>query len=195
MFSYSPQRADDAEPEQPYLPWWGAPEDELGVAVPAGVVIARSPRGAVALSHVVAYTTGAQFEFVAVAHGIKQSQVHTMFHAQHADPAEETPDEFLRVGLELADGIRVSNLGGRWARDPLTESPDQPVFHQSGGGGGSGTHGGVRMRPGYWLWPLPPSGALTIWCEWPAIDIALASVEIDAAEIVAAASRSQPLDG
>jgi hypothetical protein len=187
--------ADVDEQEQSVPPWWGPPEDELGACVAESVVIARSGRGVVALSHVLAYSTGAQLQFVAIGRGVKQSQVHTMFHAQHLDADEEIPDEFLRIGLELANGARVSNLGGRWtAGRSFGEKPDEPVFHQSDGGGGSGTRGGVRMRPAYWLWPLPPTGPLSIWCEWPAVDIALASVEIDAAEIVAAAAKSVPLE-
>jgi hypothetical protein len=64
------------------------------------------------------------------------------------------------------------------------------VQHGGGGGGGGGT---VTMRPGFWLWPLPPPGALRIWCEWPALEVGRASVEIDAAAICAAAEQARPL--
>jgi hypothetical protein len=54
------------------------------------------------------------------------------------------------------------------------------------GGGGSG---GMRYSTqSYWVWPLPPPGTLTFACEWPAFDIAEATVEIDA-ETVREASR------
>jgi hypothetical protein len=49
------------------------------------------------------------------------------------------------------------------------------------------------MRPGYWLWPLPPQGPLRISCEWPFVGIALATVEIDGASLLAAAKQSEDL--
>jgi hypothetical protein len=56
-----------------------------------------------------------------------------------------------------------------------------------------GGHDRVSMQPGYWLWPLPPSGALRLFCEWPTAGIALSTVEIDADAIRAAAERTTPL--
>lgn len=195
LFPRSVEETDDdegSEPEESHPhPWWGPPEGELGVCVPQGLILARSERGVVALSHIVAYSTGAHFEFMGNGRGIKQSQVHAMFHAQHFDPAEPAGDSYLRIGLEFPDGTRVSNLGGRWRGRgrPLDDEPDSPVFHQHGGGGGSSSRGAVSMQPGYWLWPLPPVGPLRIWCEWPILDIELTGVEVDASPIVAAASR------
>jgi hypothetical protein len=49
------------------------------------------------------------------------------------------------------------------------------------------------VQPGYWLWPLPPSGPLRISVEWPALEVELASVEIDATMIRTAAGRARPL--
>jgi hypothetical protein len=49
------------------------------------------------------------------------------------------------------------------------------------------------MRPGYWLWPLPPAGPLQLSCEWPTAGIALSSVEIDADAIRADAQQALPL--
>ena len=192
------EAADDeaCEPEEsPVRPWWGPPEGELGVCVPQALIVARSQRGVVALSHIIAYSTGAQFEFTARGRGLKQSQVQSMFHARHFDPSEDAPDSFLRIGLELADGTRVSNLNVRWRGrgGSLDEQPDGPVFHQHGGGGGSSNRGGISMQPGYWLWPLPPPGPVRIWCEWPILDIALASKDIDALPITEAASRPTAL--
>ena len=97
--------------------------------------------------------------------------------------------------MELADGRRLSNIGGlaqRRLMNPETE-PEQPVFVPRGGGGGQAGKDRVSMRPGYWLWPLPPTGPLKISCEWPIVDIPLTTVEIDAQKIVNAAAQASPL--
>jgi hypothetical protein len=184
-----PEAGEEPEEDAPDTPWWGPPDRELGVCVPQSCVVARSDRGVVALSHVVAYSTGVHFDFVATGHGLKDSQVQQVFHHQHrVVPSEDLPDGLIRIGLELPGGARVSNLAGRFAgRD---DEPDAPVLFPHGGGGGSGNRGRVTMRPGYWLWPLPLPGTLLLWCEWPLLDVPLSNVEIPTAAIVDAAARS-----
>ena len=49
------------------------------------------------------------------------------------------------------------------------------------------------MNPGYWLWPLPRTGPLRISCEWPFVDIALTTVEIDGDALLDAASHARHL--
>jgi hypothetical protein len=49
----------DKQAEPVRLPWLGPPDDELGVAIAEGVVVARSERGAVGLSHLVVHSSGA----------------------------------------------------------------------------------------------------------------------------------------
>jgi hypothetical protein len=41
------------------------------------------------------------------------------------------------------------------------------------------------------MWPLPPDGPLSFVCEWPVAGVELTRTEIDAALIIAAASRAQ----
>jgi len=201
LFPRPPAEEDDADAvavEEMSMPaWFGAPNAELGIAVPEAVVVGRSENGVVGLSHLLAHSTGVQFDFVARAFGMKQSSANRLFHAQHRfgmSDDEGPADEFLRIGLEFSDGVRVSNLSDDWRRAAGNVEPDGPVFHQSGGGGGGMTGGGhVSMAPSYWLWPLPPAGPLRIWCEWPVVGIGLVSTEIDASAIVAAAARAVPL--
>ncbi len=104
-----------------------------------------------------------------------------LFHEQHiADPDEGLPEGFLRVGIELANGRRISNLQDRrhlWGQPD--QEPEGPVLMQSGGGGGSAGSGHVTMNPAYWLWPLPPSGTLHLFVEWPSLGIALSSADLD----------------
>ena len=44
-----------------------------------------------------------------------------------------------------------------------------------------------------WVWPLPPSGAVTFICEWPAVRIPVTRNTIDSHQILAAASRANVL--
>ena len=196
QFSFSgPDDESGQQEERRTPPWWGPPEEELGVAVPQGVVLGRSERGVVALSHTLVYSTGVMFEFVALARGLSQSASRLLFHEQHAFDTEELPDGLLRLGLELADGRRASNIGGLAQRRlMMTDAePKESVFVPRGGGGGQAGNDRVSMRPGYWLWPLPPAGALKVSCEWPIVDIPLATIEINAQNIVDAAVQASLL--
>jgi hypothetical protein len=155
-------------------------------------VIGQSENGVVAVRHAVAYSTGAVFDFVAGARGLSRSQVSRVFHEQHLLDEEELPDSLLRIGFEFSDGSRVSNLGG-WRAYHADAEPDEPLLVPSGGAGGSAGDAQVSLQPGYWLWPLPPSGPLRIACEWPLVEIGLTSIEIDGSALIEAAGRSADL--
>lgn len=188
---------DDEPPEESRSPrWFGPPDEELGVVLPQGIVLAHSIRGVVALSHAVAYSTGVSFEFVARARGLSRSEANRVFHEQHMFEKNDLPDALLRIGFELADGSRVSNLGGWRAQATLMEpgsEPVGPVLLPHAGGGGSSTGGQVTMQPGYWLWPLPPPGPVRISCEWPLVEIALTTADIDGTAFVNAAEQARSL--
>lgn len=188
---------DDEPSDEPQRPrWFGPPEDELGAVVPQGIVLARSERVAIALSHAVVYSSGIAFEFLAVARGLARSEASRVFHEQHMFEEEELPDALLRIGFELADGNRASNLGGwrahRKLMSPGTE-PEGPLLLPHGGGGGQSTDGQVTLKPGYWLWPLLPPGPLRVSCEWPLVAISLTTVEIDAETLLTAARSVRTL--
>ena len=191
MFGYSSDDEPDspAEPRRPV--WLGPAEHELGRAVPLGLVLAQSETGVVALSHAVAYSTGLAFDFVAQAQGLSRSRANSLFHEQHAFEDDGLPDGLLRLGIELADGSRASNLGGRRAYRLTTDTPpDGPLLLPYAGGGGQAGNGRVSLRPGYWLWPLPPAGPLRIACEWPIVGIPLTTTEVDGEPLVEAARRT-----
>src|SRR3954451_1455201 len=197
MFSFGSDDDESEQAEEPRPPiWLGAPENELGVVVPEGIVLARSDRAVVALSHATVYSTGVGFEFVAVARGLVPSEAHRVFHDQHAFSEDELPDAMLRIGFELADGGRVSNFEGwrayRTLMDPDSE-PRGPLLFPHGGGGGNSSGSRVTMRPGYWLWPLPPPGPIRISCEWPFVDITLTTAEINSDALLRAARQSPGL--
>jgi hypothetical protein len=188
----------DEPPEEPTFvqpDWMGPPEDELGVCVPQSLVLGRSERGVVALRHAISYSKGVTLDLVAAGRGLRDRDTNKLFHEQHlADPEDDLPAGFLRLGIELPDGSRVSNLADRrrlWRPD--REAPEGPLLIEHGGGGGSAGSGRIRMNPAYWLWPLPPSGTLRLFVEWPALEISLTSTELDAAPIVRAAAASRQL--
>jgi hypothetical protein len=196
VFSLGGDDETDARDEPEWPAWFCPPEDELGAVAPQGVVLARSDRAVIALSHAVAYTTGAAFDFVAMAGGLWGSDAKRMFQEEQLFVEGELPDALLRIGFELADGRRVSNLGARRADRKLMTpdaEPEGPVLLPHAGGGGRSDRGTVTMRPGYWLCPLPPPGQLRISCEWPLVDIAMTTAEIGADTLLDAASRVRSL--
>ena len=182
------------EREPPRWSWFGPPEDELGAVVPLQLVVGRSEKGVIALPHATVYSTGVAFDVVGIARGLSGAQANRLFHEQHLfEEGEEPPAGFLRIGLELPDGNRVSNLGGRMGRRRFMkpdEEPDGPVLMEHGGGGGSGGGGRVRLHPAFWLWPQPESGTLRFFCEWPVAEIPLSFVDLDAGELEASAGRA-----
>lgn len=188
---------EDGEREPRRWPWFGPPEDELGAVVPSQLVIGRSEKGVVALPHATVYSTGVAFDVVGLARGLTDAQSNRLFHEQHLFDADEEPSPgFLRIGLELPSGERVSNLGGRAQRRQFSKpdaEPEGPVFIGHGGGGGSAGSGRVSMQPSFWLWPLPEPGLIRVFCEWPVVDIPLSHVELAGADLVAAAGRVVPL--
>src|SRR6266571_3628723 len=130
LFSLDLDEQEPPEPpvEQERPEWLGPPNGELGVPVPIGLVLARSERGVIAVSHALAYSSGASLDLVAHVGGLKAGQAHGFFHDQHSghSAADELPDGFLRFGVELANGARVSNIGQRrpWAKPD--ETPGGP---------------------------------------------------------------------
>jgi hypothetical protein len=184
--------AFDSTSEQQRPKWFGPPEHELGKTIPLDRVIAQSEIGVVAVSHAVVYSTGVAFDFVARARGLSQTQANRLFHEQHMFEEEDLPDSLLRIGFEFADGRRASNLGGWRAHRKLMTpgaEPEDPVLMPHAGGGGNSGGGDVSLLPGYWLWPLPPSGPLRIVCEWPIVEIPLTTIEIDGGTLLEAAGQ------
>jgi hypothetical protein len=193
IFSSGPEGDDPEQEKFTPPPWFGPSEDELGECVPLSFVVGRSDKGVVAIEHATAYSTGVELAFRAAGRGLGERESQRLLHQQHYFGDEEISDELLRIGVELADGSRASNLGvdrRRWLPD---KEPDGPLLVQHGGGGGGGGAGRVDLHAVYWLWPLPPAGAIRVFVEWPALDIALSHVELDAALFLQASARSRSL--
>lgn len=183
---FTPPPPREPEPDYMQPPWLGPPANELGVPVPLRVLLARTDDVALALLDVAAFSTGLEFRM----------EVRLRTHDELIDPfgmrmhhqrrgVEELPDEVLRFGFELADGRRVTNIGHF---PGFEDRPEGPILIQRGGGGG-----GRSWSFGYWLWPLPPAGTLTVVVEWPSRAIELTRVELDAESLLAAAAQSEQL--
>jgi hypothetical protein len=195
LFPIEPPPVDEAVTPpawHAYPHWLGAPAGELGRVVPLALVVGRSDRGVVALSHAVAYSTGVSLELVAYAGGLTPRAAQTVFHDQHAGRlgGEELPEGFLRLGIELPDGQRVSNIGPHPRHALPNESPSGPLLIQAGGGGGQTGGSTVSWSGSYWLWPVPAEGVLRITCEWPIAGVPVSTSEVGTAEILAASAQA-----
>jgi hypothetical protein len=151
------------------------------VPVPIRLVLAQTADVAVALLDVAAYSTGLEFR---VAVRLRELDELSDPFGLHRRGRGELPDDVLRFGFEYADGRRVTNLGPF----PGFERQDGPVLIQRGGGGG-----GRSWSFGYWLWPLPPGGAMTVAVEWPGRGIELTTFPLDGDGLVDAAARAVKL--
>lgn len=166
--------------------WMGPPPDMVPAVVPIERVLARTEGVAVIVGACCVYPAGFEFQLSVVMRG-KWRELDPFdfgFH-RHSVKTGEIPPGQLRLGLQFADGSKVTNTGGDFGWDPDRE-PSSPVMVGLAGGGGEG-----EWRQGFWVWPLPPVGSLDFVCEWPAAEIPLTRTEFDAAPIVAAARRAQ----
>jgi hypothetical protein len=148
----------------------------------------------VAASHVAAYPTGFSFALQTLPRRYGPHEwagLDFMGWGHGVDAAGALPDDLLRFGVEFADGGRATSLDILARRDPGHDpeaTPAPPVMSHLGGGGGGG-----RWSHDVWIWPLPPPGRLTFACEWPALEIPLTRVDVDAETVRAAARRAQVL--
>jgi hypothetical protein len=184
--SVPPPPPPEPEPPAPPRPVWVKPETQVGGSVGVDLLLARSDEAALALTGLIAYPNGFSFTIAAVLREEdRRGRVHHYGYQPDGSGAPEP--EFLRVGVRFADGRVAANLAGRPRFDD--ETPDRPVLMADSGGGG-----GRRFDMGYWVWPLPPAGPLTVVVAWPGYHIDETSAQIDAALLHDAAGRAISLD-
>jgi hypothetical protein len=174
------------EPE-PHVrtPWDGPANNILGIVVPLNIVLAQSPRAAVTLGSIIAYPDGFEFDYLirSTSEELGQSLAESL-HRRYT--GTDLPDDLFRVGIEFADGTRVTSIGSGLPYGS-TET-GAPAMVPRGGGGNF-----QRWQGNWWVTPLPPAGRLELVCEWPAAGIELTRVELDAAAIRDAAARAVTL--
>jgi hypothetical protein len=190
---FEPPPPPPEPPEPPEPPRWaGAPHGEIGRAVALNLVLGRSDKAALWISAATVYTDGFEFD-LQLRHRLDQELFFDPFFMHHPGRPGGSPEEgldpgLLRFGIQFSDGGKATIPGGMPFLD-ADAPPDGPVLWPGGGGGG----GGGRWHHGFWVWPLPPAGALAFVCEWPLADISETRSEIDSALLREAAAEAVAL--
>jgi hypothetical protein len=171
--------------------WLGPPHHVLPGIAPVELIIARTEETAVAIAGIPAYPEGFGFTLSLRLRTVSTRETQQFPYLLDLDhvafEGNALPDEFLRFGVQFADGRKATNLD----RPPYGlegQAPDRPVLHRQGGGGG-----GSAWDMEHWVWPLPPAGPFAFVCEWPSRGIAESRAEIDAGLILEAAGRAVTL--
>jgi hypothetical protein len=177
-------------PEQE--PWLGPPVNELGVAVPLRLVLARTDNVVVALLGAVAYSTGVSFRLaVKRRRGVEQPRDAFFgplgWMPEQPTPGEGLPDKLLRLGVQFADGRKATTVGNGSAFGGAGE-PSGPILVPMDGSGSD-----REFEAALWLWPLPPAGQLAFVVEWPSEGIVETRLELDAEPFVGAGGESERL--
>jgi hypothetical protein len=165
-------------PRAPFDPAvWSQPRpNSLGATVPWRLLVGESARARVLLQDVIAHATGVE---MTLSIRVETDDAHGRIFHRMAEASTGLHDEFLRFGVELDDGRKLTNL------DEREEEPTAWLSRRGGGGGDR------EFKWRYWLWPLPPSGTLTFVCEWPVFDIALTHTTVVADDAIKAAERAR----
>jgi hypothetical protein len=164
------------EPEEPARPpWFGPPDDEVGVVIVIERAVARTQQALVSVRSTTVYREG--FSVAVAAYRAVASEDDdeldlwddmAFMRGRGADA-----DEVLRFGVEFANGSKATNLD-RFPQVKRGELPSSPVLTGGPQGGG-----GSRTDLSYWVWPLPPPGPLAFVCEWPSEAIPVSRIVIE----------------
>ncbi|MEO3928580.1 hypothetical protein ABGB07_32660 [Micromonosporaceae bacterium B7E4] len=178
--------APELEPPTPPRPAWMKPEAVFPSLVPEHRLLAHIGSAAIAIGGLLAYPTGFEFTVTAVLRtpDRRPDLPHHDIHQMGYWAGRPLPAEFLRVGVQFADGSSITNLD-RHAFPPLDAEPAGPVLIPA-----SAEADDRRRVAHYWVWPLPPSGPVAFVVEWPGYGIPESRVEVDGQLILDAAARA-----
>jgi hypothetical protein len=152
-----------------------APENEVPVALPMNTVLARTDDIALALVRLQVYSTGLSFDLIVrVRPGATGRLPVREAMWGHRHPFAPEPGGLL-VGVELADGRRVTSLEMRDPRSEVVFTERESSWGDTGG------------EQSWWLNPLPPEGPLRFVVRCSEMDIRETSVELDGSAIRLAA--------
>jgi hypothetical protein len=160
-------------PDEDFLRRVNPPENEIPVALPANVVLARTEDVAVALIELQVYTTGVAFTLVIRMRPSSQLRggrgLNELIWGHGPGPGS-----FL-LGVELSDGRRASGM-------PIPDRDSDLVFHPGGGSGGE-----ASVEQTWWLSPLPPDGPLRFVVRCPELGLGETMTELDGSAVRRAA--------
>ena len=91
-------------------------------------------------------------------------------------------DDALWLGVKLADGKKVTTVGG--GPPPVELDADAYTLARAGGNGSL-----LSASVSFFLTPAPPPGSVTVVLAWPAFGIAESTMVLAADSIAAAAGR------
>jgi hypothetical protein len=151
-------------------------------------VLFKNDRAFLMAHRFLAYPTGIEFTFNLRLRNPDDYQPDLPWDMRRRRRQEPLPGDFLRLGLQLSDGTKWTNLDWRlWHPLPPDEQPKPPVvMHRQSGGGR------YSYNMSFWLWPLPV-GPLTVVTEWPAFDVPETRVVIDTTELRARAAEAEAI--
>ena len=159
---------DDGEDPGAFLRRAMPPDNEIPVAVPLNLLLARSDDTAVAWTGTAVHSTGTAFTLLATTRRTDLPLNDVFWHNVGAP-------ESLLVGVEFADG--------RWATNHGDASEPGIALNSGGGSGGERT---CEQR--IWLHPVPPAGPLTVVVRAPSLGIEETRTVVDATPLSAAAA-------
>jgi hypothetical protein len=190
MSFFEPPARPPAYAARPVSPpaWIGPPHNVLPGIAPVQLLIARTDQTVVAIAGIQAYPAGFSFTLCLRLRNLSAREEEQFPYLLDRVPfgGDPLPDEFLRFGVQFADGRKATNLDPS-SYDPDQE-PDRPVLNHQGEGGG-----GAAWDMEHWMWPLPPSGPVAFVCEWPGRGIAETRAEIEATSILEPAGHAVTL--
>ena len=153
----------DDDPQAAAVPF-SPPENELPVALPVNLVLARTDDVAVALTRLQVYSAGLAFDLVVrvrpsadIARDDRLNEL--LWHGRGRGTA------FL-LGVGFADGRRATNI-------PRGRGDGTVLVSGSGSGGMS------SVEQSWWLHPLPPEGPLTVAVRCDDLGIEESLTELD----------------
>jgi hypothetical protein len=189
------QPGEEPTPEQ--LEQWhrrmAPPENELPAGVGLTVLLGRTDDAAVGITQVEAFSTGFRFTLAVRLRRARPELQHGglfMLLSSHVHPGIQIRvEDRLLLGIEYADGRRVSNVEDMPLPGRAAALDDQRlVLAQQGGGGGE-----QSVDQAYWVAPLPPEGPVTFVLAWPGFGMPESRTELDGTAIRVAADRSHIL--
>jgi hypothetical protein len=162
------------EPDDDLYRRMSPPDNEVPIALPQNLLLARTDDVAVALLGLQVHSTGVSFHLTVRARAAALRRLDNRLTELVWDHGPRG-GRFL-MGVEFADGRRASSVPGA--------SSEGVVFHSGGGGGGE-----TSIDQSWWLSPLPPEGPLRLVVRCPDLGLPESLVELDGGEIRRAAEH------